>query len=970
MATSGGAAALNLSVLISAQNTASPEFQKVQKDAQDTQKVLQETGKAVAASGSAGMQDLAKHTELTGRSLREVIGPLKLFSENIAQQVSPALSGMVTGLGAATREGAKFSLSVSASIIALATIGAGVALYIERLNALTHAQAEANFAVRAFDAAGLRGQLDATAKAVEEFSLSWKQKFLSNFGQTGAPDWFSALVGKPDPRIFELQKSALEASLPLERALQAAQQQVSRGQGLGMQAIGRSSRAEAVGELHLFIAAEVDLAAAINLESDALIRVINLEAERARAEAERRGTLGIEAQGIETVRAGRLRGVGTQRETRLDALGFDRATRELRMSARTGIPESFAGSEEDLALKAGVLFAQDSANRRGANDAALVSAQAQALTQIVGLTRQQRVEAELVSIEAARQVGLAQAKGKLDEDQLTTLADLQAQMKTQLALQQEMARLDPVMGFRIGIQEVVDEFTSAGELMRSGIHQLGNDMSRSFSETFTSVVMGDFKKLADLPSAFAKSMLSAFSDMVSKMVVGNIFAGIQRQFGLSAFLPGAGAMAGGGGGGGGGGLIEVGGQLFRSVQAGGGQTVLVPVGATGMSGGGINLAGVPLPPGTFLTGGSSTINAISGMTLGDIATYGFAGAYAESQAVLAAGSYAARAAQLGELGINTASSASSAGASLTLGTFVGGSLAALGLGLTIYSALQGPPTWQNIVISAASGAASGAAIGFYVSTALGYADFGVATAIGAIVGALLGGGAASFGKEPKKPSAAERSFQAGQAGRAALSSAIANSTSLEELRSILNAKWTPYNEVVIVSYDRPTHWVGSWTNGSANFLAYPQAGIPYPDIGIMLTDSRFIDNLEIQVAGTPGGGSAAYDMEITSQFQDKWNTLLLALAKGKFGFREDFGPLGDLIGAAPSATGFASVERLTVLSGNQFGRGVGQQLEISPDVLRAAGLTDDQIEQFLRLAFQVDLDRDLNILVRPEEFAF
>jgi hypothetical protein len=107
---------------------------------------------------------------------------------------------------------------------------------------------------------------------------------------------------------------------------------------------------------------------------------------------------------------------------------------------------------------------------------------------------------------------------------------------------------------------------------------------------------------------------------------------------------------------------------------------------------------------------------------------------------------------------------------------------------------------------------------------------------------------------------------------------------------------------------------------------------------------------------------------LTEKFQAKWWALLAAMAKAVFGFREQLSGQMNLLGPAPG--GLAAVERFTTLSGDRLGEARGQQLEVSPDVLIRAGLSMDEVEQFLRLAVQVDRDRSLNILVKPEVFSF
>jgi hypothetical protein len=455
--------------------------------------------------------------------------------------------------------------------------------------------------------------------------------------------------------------------------------------------------------------------------------------------------------------------------------------------------------------------------------------------------------------------------------------------------------------------------------------------------------------------------------------------------GFGAVLPGGGGggfdllslLVGGGGGGGAPILSSTGAPAGSLVMTQAGLGQVLPSGAvqlvSGGGGGGIGNVSSFIPnPSTLETG----FNLLTGRgpSLFDYGSAFLAGgsnalsALQAGQAVVSGGQFISNAGELASLGIaspgtfGSAAGTAVSGAS-ALSAAAGGVLAGIALGFTIYSGLQGAPTAQNIAMGAVSGAISGAALGgaaaagaaYIAGAALAPATFGISLAVGAVAGALLGGGAAAMGKggaAGRRPSPNERSAAVAQMAAGNLSAAIDAAQSLEDLQQILNMRWSPYNEVNIVAWDRDTHWVGAWTNGPpgaalALVKGNGEGGPPFPDVATMLADSRYLDFLEIQVGA---GGSAVYRQDLTDKFKTKWADLLETFSNIPFGILE--------------SDRAAGLTRRTYLPFQQlYGLTPGaQQLFFSSDFYRRdLGATDDTIAWLMDRLREYSVRRDVDL---------
>lgn len=297
------------------------------------------------------------------------------------------------------------------------------------------------------------------------------------------------------------------------------------------------------------------------------------------------------------------------------------------------------------------------------------------------------------------------------------------------------ARVDPMLGLRLGLRDTIDEFSSFGDMMRQGVNGLAHDMSRAFSDNFFNIMTGQFKKLSDLPKALATSTLRAVADILGKIQTGFIARQIGSLFpglGLQAAVPGAFL---------GGGLPGVAG-LAGSSAAGAPSTpggVFGPgasLAALGASGGGMSpLQGLLATPLFFRIDPSNLFNSRI--------IFGFG-----PQAVTSGGQFIHSGSELASMGL-VASGVAGRTAPFTLGQGLdlisnlpfAQIFGAAFLASTIITAARADPTARNRAMAAISGGFSGAALGFMLGGPPG-------ALIGATLGSAGGGFAQEIGKLP------------------------------------------------------------------------------------------------------------------------------------------------------------------------------------------------------------------------------
>lgn len=942
----------DISIDIRALNTASPEIAKLQKDVEAATKGIQESAKVISASGTAGMRDFARHTDATGKSLREVLGPVKLLAGGLASELNPALGSMVFGATAAARELRTLPIALAGAGIALTVATVAATAWVAAVGKSIEATVQLQHQVNTLDFSGIVSDLDDLTKRIEAVREADRRGPLQSF--IAAMKEFQAGIGLTD--------SLLEQSVKKMQALEqvgGARMREITAQG-GLRTAGplqqfqqlEQARAIAFADEERFIRAQQE--STLILEKQMMLerRLVELRAEAALGKerlsgVERSAILEERGQALQTIAAREALGFAANAES-------ERAGLETIRNILRGAAQQPGGPDEQAeGLRVGQAAVEDIRRTRGVQTNALLAAEIALRKEAVGLTADQRLELTLTAIQQDKQLAVAQAEGKADQAHLQALAEMQAAMRTTIELEQHAEKTNPLAGLSAGIRDVVEEFTAAGELLRGGIRSVGADMAQGMSDTFFNVITGQFTKLSDVSRQFGLNVLRTLTDTLSKAAVGQIFKDFLGNSGLGGsqgFVRGLGVL---GGGMSTGGLVEVGGQLFQSVAAGGGQNVLVPVSAGSAGGASVAAtmasAGVGSGAGGGVGGGTggmlslfgetgSAIRAFLNTPLSSVAPSLFSGG---AGALAAGGNVAEEAAALGIGG----SFSGTATAGMTVGSALGAAAAVAGLAFTIYSGLSNPPTATNIATSAVSGAISGAILGSY------FGPYG--TAIGAVAGGLLGGGAAALGKEDPAAGKARQQAEVDRAVGAAnaLGGAVQATNSIDELFTLLVANNSGAvggtSAVAIVSL---VYLSGQPRVGEALFVGYPNPTYP------VCTVEEFA-----RVGGT--SYVAVIQQGVDPSFLSGPNASLEAAVRSKIKQLNQVGSEVELSVSDLLTSPFGgAVRRSTTFRASQAKQFEGQQLAIEGPSL--TGLTPAERVAFLRDLAKLDQDLNLNILFR------
>ena len=934
----GNADALIFQII--AVNAASPELAKLQKDLQDTAKAVQQHGQTVVTASGAGAKGMKDFSD----SIRPVLAATRGMAAEIGGTLNPALGNMVSSLTLVARGAGAMGAAV-AGVTAGVLVGAvAFKSYLDSVIAAAEAQAKLNLAVKAFDLASIQSAMLATSAELEAHTERWK-----TFGGSLA-NVFRALtdaLGFSTSAMAELnaQLAASEKVLPVARLQSVTQALLQQSQAVLQLRGVQLGRAEVLGDEREYLRLITAINQQLSNQSSQEERLLRIKAQQDLGAAEARHALPAEMNLIRerldrdiTTLATRSRAsfAALEEQQRRVTMGRFAAELQVAVAGANQAELGFVGVTPDEAAR-GIKRREAGIERLLALDQARVHV----LREQGALTEQQKLDLDLAAIAAERQLKVQQAGLDLDKQ---ALAIFEAEIKTTERQRLHLEKTDPLAGLSAGFRDVEDAFTATGELLRSGIRSVGSDMAQGMSDTFFNVVTGQFTKLSDVSRQFGLNVLRTLTDTLSKAAVGQIFKDFLGNSGLGggqAFVRGLGVL---GAGMSPGGLVEVGGQLFQSVAAGGGQTVLVPMAAGPAGAGGASVAASVAGLGGRAAGGGtggaggmlslfgdmgSAIRAFLNTPLSSVAPSLFGG----GAGALAAGGQVAE--EAAALGIGGAFSTPAAGA--TIGSTLGAAAAFVGLAFTIYSGLTGPPTAMNIATGAVSGAVSGAIIGSVIP--------GIGTVVGAVAGAALGGGAAALGKDagPKKPSASVRSRQAGQAGGSALSQAVAQAATLEDMAAIFNRQWAPHGEVQILMYPSgqigvgPLWWAGDWDDAGSHVF------IPED-----FSNPQHVDGIQVQVGET---GIVPVDAQLTQQVKDKIRQINQVLSQIELS-------TSDLLASPFGGT----VQRTTTFRADQAGAFAGQQLFVEGPSLN--GLTPEERVAFLKDLAKLDYDLNLNILYR------
>src|SRR3990167_5924219 len=162
----------DIAINITAFNAASPELARLQKDVEAATKGIQESAKIVSGAGAAGMRAFGRETEATGKSLREVIGPVKLLAGGLARELNPALGSMVSGAALAARQLGTLPIALAAVGVGLTVAAAAATAWvaavgqsIETTVRLQHQVNTLDFSVIVADLDDLRTRMELIAEA-------------------------------------------------------------------------------------------------------------------------------------------------------------------------------------------------------------------------------------------------------------------------------------------------------------------------------------------------------------------------------------------------------------------------------------------------------------------------------------------------------------------------------------------------------------------------------------------------------------------------------------------------------------------------------------------------------------------------------------------------------------------------------------------------------------------------------------
>jgi hypothetical protein len=492
----------------------------------------------------------------------------------------------------------------------------------------------------------------------------------------------------------------------------------------------------------------------------------------------------------------------------------------------------------------------------------------------------------------------------LSQEKLTDQEKGLINARAEVALLEQMVRLDPLAGLSAGFAESAARSREWGSELRQLARETDRTMSQTFSDGLFNLFTG--RKGQDLGKQFAESLLRSVTDVVGRQLsssVSGIFSqGLQAVRGV---VPST-AVAGGGGGfdilsliGGSGAapttLSPTGlpvGQLVMT-EAGVGQ--VTPTGA-------VQILQSGSTGGSFDVGGDTAISAVKGLygayqgftgVGANYAVGGLSGALFGVPTVVTGGATIAvpvgtsgyALAELGAVGVDATLGAGTAGfagsggsaagvggAGLSLTGAATGVLAAVALGFTIYGGLTQEQTAQNIAINAVSGAISGAVLGAIIGSIIP----GVGTVIGGVVGAIAGGAAAGGTtglKAPRGLTTGERSAEIGRRGAENLQSAISRASSIEDMVAIFNTRWAPNGEVQILTvYEGTLYWTGDQDD--------PGGQPATPELMVI---PEFLDALDVRVGQT---GAPETNATLVTAFRAKRDELLETLSAIPFGILE------------------------------------------------------------------------------------
>ncbi len=677
---------------------------------------------------------------------------VRVVAGDLATTLNPALGETVSGLATATAATRGMSLATGGLVAGLVVAGTGLSQYIRNLNDATERQAALNLAVRGFDAGALRQQMTQAALAIEQSQVR-QGSFIGRVIE-GLKE-IAANLGLTTRATEELARAraGLEKVLPIEREVQLAEAYQKQQAALGPLLQVGLQRAVLEADLEQFLDIHFRMAQALAAEAASAREVALSQGKIAEAQAVARGASEAELDTIrEQIRA-QVDLINTQAVTRTKALEFQRDQGALDIRGRqlpppANLPFERAEGEltpEDLARgRAAVLAADERALALRIELLQVEQQRVDVLGTIEGLSLRDRDALDLSVASARERLRLREAEAEIEKAALSgdprrieiantrrNLVELEEAIRRSNLAAAQTERTSFTAGLAKGFRDLNDDLESFGRDGERIVRQFASSAHGFFSDLLFAPLEDDWKKaLQDTPRRLLQGIGREITDALARFTVGGLLRGAQSLFpGITGAITGAGVISAPAA------APAATAQALQALQA------LQAAGSLG--GGGQIQAGsalANLPIGTLLSvlqTGTPSISAASLEALALGGPSGFSGA---------AGFGGPTAATLPQVGLGS-----------LIGPALGAVGGALGLGFTIFGALQGPPTAQNIGFSALGGAVSGAALaaglsqlaaaGIFGASIAGAApSFGVSLIIGAIAGAALGAGAGALGK--------------------------------------------------------------------------------------------------------------------------------------------------------------------------------------------------------------------------------
>jgi hypothetical protein len=518
-----------------------------------------------------------RQTSSLAAGTREATQGFRAMTTGLLQEVNPALGQMASRLDIAALQARKLPPVLGAVTVATAAASIGLSVLVQGMNAAIDRTVRLNQAARALDFSGLRNQAREVSGELERFNLRAGQ-FLGSL-QNVAAGITSLLRSGRGPRD-ELQQQLNDIAGQMGRlfphevskaAIQATLEQLEASKKL--LEVQRQAAAER-GDISSVTEKSKELAAVSERIAKSQRDLIQAGATAQKAALAAAFPEGQEpskiVEGLDRIKGKQIEVAETRRRTErtADEIRQERLASDLEIARLNTIRETvLAGGRFTETLKAQggelsqivitytkdaipaiekAIFAEE--RKRNPLRAQLLELQLQIeaherLVQKIDLeaqAQQAALEQQKLGVSAAAQATLelalieerraAALKTIRDNDpnsaERRSAIEAQARLEHARVVFDEARRTDPATGLTIGLQDAVDEFSSAGRQMEGIARDTARNMSTAFSDLFFNALTGRFREIADLPKAFAQSVLRSLTDALGQQVTARTIAAL------------------------------------------------------------------------------------------------------------------------------------------------------------------------------------------------------------------------------------------------------------------------------------------------------------------------------------------------------------------------------------------------------------------------------------------------------------